>query len=73
MIPFTDTNFNQKTASGIPIYYVVQPADGLLKVSNLNRKVSTTLLKKWNHLSAESINTGDKLIVGFLNSKGFLR
>ena len=37
-IPLTDTNFSQKTTSGTPVYYLVEPGDGLLKISLDNNR-----------------------------------
>ncbi|MER3497867.1 MAG: hypothetical protein C4308_04150 [Chitinophagaceae bacterium] len=68
MIPLTDTNFNQKTNNGVPVYYEVGEKEGLMKVSNNNNKVLLENLRKWNQLSSDNISKGSKLIVGFLAS-----
>jgi LysM repeat protein len=68
-IPLTDTNFTQKSSAGIPVYYQVGPSEGLLKVSNVNNKVSLKNLKDWNNLPSDNIQAGANLIVGFLISK----
>ncbi len=70
-IPLSDTNFNQKTAKGFPVYYVPQPGEGLMKVSNNNRKVTLQNLRTWNKLSADHVKAGEKLVVGYLVSKDF--
>ena len=67
-IPLNPNNFNQKSSSGRPVYYVVPGNEGLMSVSNANNKVLLVNLRKWNHLSSDHLNAGDKLIVGFLNS-----
>jgi LysM repeat protein len=68
-IPLNDTNFTQKSSSGTPVYYLVGPSDGLLKVSNENNKVSLKNLKEWNGLTSDNIQAGSNLIIGFLVSK----
>ena len=67
-IPLNPNNFNQKTAVGRAVYYVVPGNEGLMSVSNDNNKVLLANLRKWNHLSSDHLNAGEKLIVGFLNS-----
>jgi len=47
-IPLTDTNFNQKTNKGTPLYYKVGEKEGLTKVSNANNKVPLKSLREWN-------------------------
>jgi LysM domain. len=67
-IPLNPNNFNQKSSVGRAIYYVVPGNEGIMSVSNENNKVLLVNLRKWNHLSHDRVNAGDKLIVGFLNS-----
>lgn len=67
-IPLNAGNFNQKTSAGRPIYYIVPGNEGLMNVSNENNKVLLVNLRKWNHLSSDRLNAGEKLIVGYLNS-----
>jgi LysM repeat protein len=67
-IPLTDTNFNQITKNGLPVYYVTGNSESLYRVSTNNRNVSMEKLVKWNNLSSENIEPGTKLIVGFLAS-----
>ena len=67
-IPLNSNNFNQKTAVGRAIYYIVPGNEGIMSVSNENNKVLLVNLRKWNHLSSDRVKAGDKLIVGFLNS-----
>lgn len=47
-----------------PIYYTVQPKEGLYGIS---KRFNTSIdnIKKWNQLSGESLTIGEKLIVGF--------
>lgn len=65
-IPLTDTNFTQKKKTTAPVYYTVEEKEGLLKVSNSNKKVKLQSLREWNKLSNDNINVGSKLVVGFL-------
>ncbi len=64
-IPLTDTNFSQKTNKGTPIYYTVKEKEGLLTVSNANN-ITMQAVRDWNNLKSDKINTGSKLIVGYL-------
>lgn len=68
-IPLTDTNFNQKTNKGTPVYQIVAQNDVLGKISAQNRKVPLQKLREWNKLPNDNIQLDSKLIVGFLNSK----
>lgn len=68
-IPLTDTNFTQKNNKGVPVYYTVGAAEGLLKVSNANNKVTMQKLRDWNGLKSDALQVGQKLIVGYLVSK----
>lgn len=47
-----------------PVFYVVQPKEGLYGIS---KKFNTSIenIKKWNNLSGENLTIGEKLIVGF--------
>jgi LysM repeat protein len=67
-IPLTDTNFNQTTENGLPVYYITGNSESLYRVSTNNRNVLMEKLVKWNNLSSENVGTGTKLIVGFLAS-----
>jgi LysM repeat protein len=67
-IPLTDTNFNQTTANGLPVYYVTGNSESLYRVSTNNRNVLMEKLVKWNNLSSEKVDPGSKVIVGFLAS-----
>ncbi len=65
-IPLTASNFSQNIANGQPIYYVVGTGEGLYRVSQKNKDVLMADLRKWNKLSSDKINPGQKLIVGYL-------
>jgi len=67
-IPLTDTNFNQKTEKGLPVYYVTGNSESLYRVSTKNRNVLMEKLRQWNHLSDDNIAAGSKLVVGYLVS-----
>jgi LysM repeat protein len=64
-IPLNAGNFSQNIAKGQPIYYVVQPKEGLYRVSTKNNNVLMADLRKWNKLSSDKVEPGKKLIVGF--------
>ncbi len=70
-IPLTENNFLQSgTASQgealIPVYHLVQPKEGLYRLSINYNKVPLTSIKKWNHLQSDDVSVGTSLIVGFL-------
>lgn len=74
LIPLTTNNFLQaNTKYGedllIPVYHVVQPKEGLYRISINHNKVSMNLLKSWNQLVSDTIHTGANLIVGYLRTK----
>lgn len=68
-IPLTDTNFNQRSNQGVPVYYRVGEKESLTRVSNINNKVMLENLRTWNNLNSDNVNFGTKLIVGYLVSK----
>lgn len=65
-IPLSDTNFNQKSNNGVPVYYVAGGNETLYKVSTNNNNVLMEKLRQWNRLTSDKIPPGSKLIVGFL-------
>ncbi len=67
-IPLTDTNFNQKTEKGLPVYYITGNSENLYRVSTNNNNVLIEKLRQWNHLSNDKLATGSKLVVGFFVS-----
>lgn len=69
-IPLNATNFSQEKEGGTPVYYVVGEKEGLYRVSVKNNKVLMANLRKWNRLASDNISTGQKLIVGFIQSTG---
>lgn len=68
MIPLTAANFSQTAAGGVPVYYTVGEKEGLYRVSTKNGKVLMADLRKWNKLTSDALNPGQKLIVGFLKA-----
>lgn len=67
-IPLNANNFSQSIDKGKAVYYVVEQKEGLYRVSLKNNNVLMADLRKWNHLSNDKINPGQKLVVGFLMS-----
>lgn len=67
-IPLKPENFSQSTDNknaGGKVVHVVQPKEGLYKLSNLYN-VDKELLKKMNGLSSDQLNAGTNLVVGYL-------
>ncbi len=67
-VPLNSTNFSQTDSKGTPVYYVVGEKEGLYRVSVNSGKVQMANLRKWNNLSSDNINPGQRLIVGYLQS-----
>ncbi len=70
-IPLGPNNFSQGDAPKenevlVPVYHIMQPKEGLYRVSTNYNKVPLDALKKWNRLSGDAVGAGTKLIVGFL-------
>ena len=70
-VPLTQNNFSQGEATTgeqalIPIYHIVQPKEGLYRISLAYNKVPLDLLKKWNNLTGDVVSNGTKLIIGYL-------
>lgn len=68
-IPLTDTNFNQGSYTGTPVYYQVNTGNTLPEIGKLANNVALQKLRDWNGLQNDRVSPGTKLIVGFLNSK----
>ena len=66
-IPLTDTNFNQRSDEGFPVYYEIAAGEGLSAVSRQHNRVALEKLRDWNNLSTDNISKGTKLIVGYLS------
>ncbi|HET9826659.1 MAG TPA: LysM peptidoglycan-binding domain-containing protein [Chitinophagaceae bacterium] len=67
-IPLTDTNFNQITGNGLPVYYITSNSESLYRVSTSNKNVLIERLRKWNNLTNDNVAAGSRLVVGFLAS-----
>ncbi|MES1217215.1 MAG: LysM peptidoglycan-binding domain-containing protein [Bacteroidota bacterium] len=67
-IPLSAANFSQTVNEGTPVYYKVGEKEGLMKVSNVNNKVTLENLRRWNDLKTDNVSAGNKLIVGFIVS-----
>ena len=70
-IPLNQNNFSQGEGPKenevlVPVYHVMQPKEGLYRVSLNYNKVPLDELKKWNKLSGDAVSTGTKLIIGYL-------
>ena len=65
-VPLNATNFVQTVAAvGTPVYYTVQPKEGLLKVASAYG-LSLTDIKSLNGLNSDQINVGSQIIVGYI-------
>jgi LysM repeat protein len=67
-VPLNSSNFIQATNSvGIPVYHVVQPKEGLLKIAS-TYGLSLDGIKSLNGLTGEQINIGRSLIIGYIGA-----
>ena len=66
-VPLTSVNFSQSTAasSGAPVYHVVEPKEGLLRIAG-TYGLDLTGIKNLNGLKTDQIGLGYSLIVGYL-------
>lgn len=66
-VPLTSVNFLQSTAasSGAPVYHVVEPKEGLLRIAG-TYGLDLTGIKNLNGLKTDQIGLGYSLIVGYL-------
>jgi LysM repeat protein len=62
---FTTNNTGTANEAFVPLYYVVQEKESLNKIGQLIN-VNAEALKKLNGLKSESVNKGDKLLIGYL-------
>jgi LysM repeat protein len=69
-IPLSEHNFSQEKNEGVPVYYSVGQSEGLYRVSVKNKNVLMANIRKWNALKNDNIQTGQKLIIGYLVSPG---
>ncbi|MBI3883940.1 MAG: LysM peptidoglycan-binding domain-containing protein [Sphingobacteriales bacterium] len=73
-IPLKEVNFLQAGTSAagevlIPVYYTVQQKEGFYRISIDHNKLPIPKLKEWNNISAESVDVGVPLIIGYLKVK----
>ena len=69
-VPLNASNFIQTVSSvGVPVYHIVQPKEGLLKVAS-TYGLSLTGIKNLNGLNADQVNIGDQLVVGYIVTTG---
>lgn len=66
-VPLTSVNFLQSTtaSSGAPVYHVVEPKEGLLRIAG-TYGLDLTGIKNLNGLKTDQIGLGYSLIVGYL-------
>lgn len=69
-IPLKKTNFIQSTPKNKkelePVYHTIKKGDNLYKLSKHYNNVKEAELKKWNHLSKNTIQPGQDIIVGYV-------
>jgi len=67
-VPLNSSNFMQTVSSvGVPVYHIVQPKEGLLKVAS-TYGLSLTGIKNLNGLNADQVNIGYQLVVGYIGT-----
>lgn len=65
-VPLNGSNFIQTvSAVGVPVYHLVAPKEGLLKVAS-TYGLSLAGIKNLNNLNSDQINSGYNLIVGYI-------
>ncbi len=69
-IPLNEVNFWQsgtrkENETVIPVYYIAKEKVSLTKISQLF-KTDNASIKSWNNLNADALNSGSKVIIGFL-------
>ena len=73
-IPLGKSNFFQSGTAAddeamIPLYHTVQEKEGLYRIGINHNKLPVETLKKWNHIKADAVSKGTKLIIGYLKVK----
>lgn len=58
-------NSGNATEAFVPLYYIVQEKEGLMKVGQ-HFGIGADDLKKLNGLKGDAVNIGDKLVIGYL-------
>lgn len=73
MVPINRENiilkadFNPKQEASLPLYYEVKKGESLYKISKTYFGTDVGVIQKLNKKSSESINVGEKLLVGYLS------
>lgn len=69
-VPLNTSNFIQTvSAVGIPVYHIVEPKEGLLKVGS-TYGMSLAGIKNLNGLNTDQVNIGYQLVVGYIGATG---
>ncbi len=73
-VPLTAANFSQDAVVDndevlVPVYHVVRDKEGLYRIATNFNKLPLQTLKQWNNISGEAVNSGTKLVVGYLRVK----
>lgn len=67
-VPLNASNFIQTvSAVGVPVYHIVQPKEGLLKVAS-TYGMSLAGIKNLNGLNTDQVNIGYQLVVGYIGT-----
>lgn len=69
-VPLIASNFIQTASTvGLPVYHIVQPKEGLLKVAS-TYELSLAGIKSLNGLTTDQVNIGYQLVVGYIGTTG---
>ena len=67
-VPLNSNNFSQNANNiGVPVYYTVQPKEGLFKVAS-TYGLSLAGIKNLNGLNTDQVNIGSQLVVGYIGT-----
>lgn len=61
------SDFNPKQQASLPLYYQVKKGESLYKISKTYFGTDVSIIQKLNKKTSESINIGEKLLVGYLS------
>lgn len=73
-VPLTEANFSQDGAVAgdealVPVYHIVKDKEGLYRIATSFNKLPVATIKQWNNIKGDAVNSGTKLIVGYLKVK----
>jgi LysM repeat protein len=73
-VPLNAANFSQDGAVAadevlVPVYHIVKEKEGLYRIATSYNKLPVETIKQWNNIKGEAVNSGTKLIVGYLKVK----